>query len=75
MALVQAAEPQRAEIDVPDAVGDLLHPPYSPTQTVDTLTHRLAQRMPPLALTYRTSKRSWYSRGGRRSGIGRGEGV
>src|SRR5437867_12715969 len=44
-------------------------------QTVETLTQRRFHRMPPLALTYRTSKRSGYSRGGSRSGIGRGDAL
>ena len=38
-------------------------------------THRPFHRMQPFALTQRTSKRSGYSRGGSRSGSGRGEGA
>ena len=49
--LVQAAKLQGAEVHVPDSVIDSSRPTYSPTQTIDTFTQRLFQRMPPLALT------------------------
>ena len=43
-------------------------------QVIETLPQRRFQRMTPLALTYRTSKRSGYSRGDSVDGMGRGEG-
>jgi hypothetical protein len=38
---------------------------YSPVQMIETLTQRRFQRRPPLALPYRTLRRSGSSRGGR----------
>src|SRR3954462_1976020 len=57
----EATESEGAEVHVPDPVVDSSRPTYSPMQVVETLTHALFLRMPPLALTYRTSKRSGYS--------------
>jgi hypothetical protein len=68
------ATPARTEVHTPDPVRDLLQAHVLPMQTVETFTHRLFHRIPPLALTYRTSNRSGYSSGGSRSGIGRGAG-
>ena len=73
VALVQTPQPQRPKVDVPDPIRNLLQPHVFATHTIETFTQREFQRMPPLALTYRTSKRSGYSSGGSRSGIGRGD--
>jgi hypothetical protein len=63
VAVVQAAEPERPEVDVLDSVSDLLQAHVVPNAQM--FTHRRSQRMPPLALTYLTSKQSGYSGFGR----------
>ena len=48
-------------------------PTYAPAPVVETLSHGGFPRLPPLALTSRTSKRSGSANGGRWGGSSRGE--
>src|SRR5207244_9217484 len=68
--LVQAAQLQRPEVHVPDPVVDFLQPDVLADADDRHVYPATIPPDPPVALTYRTSKRSGYSSRGMRPGIG-----
>lgn len=75
VSLVEATEPRGAKVDIPEAVGNLLQP-HVITDAHGRDIH--PPGIPPdaaIGTDVADSKRSGYSRGGTRAGIGRGDGT
>jgi hypothetical protein len=61
VAFQETTELERSEVDIPDSMVDFFQADIVAGTKGRDIDQSCCQRMPPLALTKRTSKRSWYS--------------